>query len=238
MPWASHDIVSDRFFFIFITKQIEYNDTVDSRRLQRCADGHHRSLAHALARDKPIREKGRFGYTGTPVTDADWLCGRTVLFVPVENVRIGDIRSAVDRRQSTDAAPVTESLVLYMLLRLYDYCAAGYTGYIESWTFCDTVLENLCAPEQWLRCGILPVYRTMEGAALVDDRVGVTFDVELCVPWDAPEAVVDINAADVVMLGSVPDKVGLVGRRKDAAPSRILQGRDSRSIRFLVPDVR
>ena len=31
-----------------------------------------------------------------------------------------------------------------------------------------------------------PVYRTMEGAALVED-------VELCVPWDAPEAVVDIN---------------------------------------------
>ena len=192
-------------------------------------------LAHALARDKPIREKGRFGYTGTPVTDADWLYGRAVLFVPVENVRIGDIRSAVDRRQSTDAAPVTESLALYTFLRLYDNCAAGYT---LSWTFCDTVLENLRAPEQWLRCGILPVYRTMEGATLVDDRVGVTFDVELCVPWDAPEAVVDINSADVVTLGSVPDKVGLVGRRKDAAPSRILQGRDSQSVRFLVPDVR
>ena len=172
---------------------------------------------------------------GTPATDADWLYGCAVLFVPVEDVRIGHIRSAVGRGQSTDAAPVTESLVLYTLLRLYDYCAAGYT---LSWTFCDTVLENLHAPEQWLRRGILPVYRTMEGAALVDDRVGVTFDVELCVPWDAPEAVVDINSADVVTLGSVPDKVGLFGRRKDAAASRILQGRDSRSVRFLVPDVR
>ena len=49
---------------------------------------------------------------------------------------------------------------------------------------------------------------------------------------------VDINLADVVMLGSLPDKVGLFGRRKDAAASRILQGRDSRSVRFLVPDVR
>ena len=67
---------------------------------------------------------------------------------------------------------------------------------------------------------------------------GVTFDVELCVPWDTPEAVVDINSVDVVTLGSVPDKVGLFGRRKDAAASRILQGRDSRSVRFLVPDVR
>ena len=85
---------------------MEYNDTVDSRVLQRCADGHHSSLAHALAHDKPIREKGRFGYMGTPVTDADWLYGRGVLFVPVDNVRIGDIRSAVDRGQSTDAAPL------------------------------------------------------------------------------------------------------------------------------------
>ena len=214
---------------------IEYNDTVDSRGLQRCADGHHSSLAHALTRDKPIREKGRFGYVGAPVTDADWLCGCAVLFVPVEDVRIGYIKSAVGRGQSTDAAPVTESLVLCTFLRLYDYCAAGYT---LSWTFCDTVLENLRAPEQLLRRGVLPVYRTMEGAALVDDRVGVTFDVELCVPWDAPEAVVYINSADVVTLGSVPDKVGLFGRRKDAAASRVLQGRDSRSIRFLVPDVR
>ena len=43
---------------------------------------------------------------------------------------------------------------------------------------------------------------------------------------------------DVVTLGSVPNKVGLFGRRKDAAASRVLQGRDSRSIIFLVPDVR
>ena len=69
------------------------------------------------------------------------------------------------------------------------------------------MFENLRAQEQLLPRGVLAVYRTMEGAALVDDRVGVTFDVELCVPWDAPEAVVDVNSADVVTLGSVPDKV-------------------------------
>ena len=158
---------------------MEYNDTVDSRGLQWCADGHHSPLAHALARDKPIRAKGRFGYVGTPVTDADWLYRCTVLSVPVEDVGIGLIRSAVDKGQSTDAAPVTESLVLYTFLRLYEYCAAGYT---LSWTICDMVLENLRASEQWLCRGILPVYRTMEGAALVEDRVGVTFDVELVRP--------------------------------------------------------
>ena len=78
----------------------------------------------------------------------------------------------------------------------------------------------------------------MEGAALVDDSSGVTFDVELCIPWDTPEAVVDINSAEVVTLGLFLDKVGLFGRRKDAAISRILQGRDSRSVRLLLPDER
>ena len=48
----------------------------------------------------------------------------------------------------------------------------------------------------------------------------------------------DINSVEVVTLGSFPDRVGLFGRRKDAAVSRILQGRDSRSVRFLVPDAR
>ena len=48
----------------------------------------------------------------------------------------------------------------------------------------------------------------------------------------------DINLAEVVTLGSFPDKVGLFGRRKDVAVSWILQGRDSRSVRFLVPDAR
>ena len=44
---------------------------------------------------------------------------------------------------------------------------------------------------------------------LVDDRSGVKFDVELCISWDAPEAVVDIISVEVVMLGSLPDKVGI-----------------------------
>ena len=85
-------------------------------------------------------------------------------FVPVGDIRIGYLRSAVDRDQSTDAAPVTESQVLYTILRLYKYCAAGYA---LSWTFCNTVLKNRRDQELLLRCGDFPVYRTMEGAALV-----------------------------------------------------------------------
>ena len=37
---------------------------------------------------------------------------------------------------------------------------------------------------------------------------------------------------------SADDKVGLFGRRKEAAVSRIMTGRDSRSVRFVVPDGR
>ena len=60
----------------------------------------------------------------------------------------------------------------------------------------------------------------------------------ICMPWDAPEAVIDIDSSDLVRLGSLPDKVGLFGRHKDAAVSRIIAGRDNRSVRFLVPDCR
>ena len=98
--------------------------------------------------------------------------------------------------------------------------------------------DNIISEEFTRRCGDFSVCQTMNGAALVDDRSGVTLNAELCIPWDAPEAVVDIDSAELVSLGSFPDPVGLFGRRKDAAVSRILMGRDSRSVRFLVPDTR
>ena len=137
------------------------------------------------------------------------MCGHSVGLIPVGDIRIDYLRDPVDRGQSTDATPLTELLVLYTLLHLYNYCAAGSA---LSWTFCDTVWKNLSVEELSLRCSVFPVCQMMEGAALVDDRSGVTFDVELCIPWDAPEAVVDINSAEVVTLGSLPDKVGLFGR--------------------------
>ena len=77
-----------------------------------------------------------------------------------------------------------------------------------------------------------------EGAALVENRAGITFGVELYVPWDAPEAVVDIQSEGVVNLGSIPDVIGLTGRRPDAAECRVLPGRDVHSVRVLDPDSR
>ena len=77
-----------------------------------------------------------------------------------------------------------------------------------------------------------------DGAALVENRAGITFGVELYVPWDAPEAVVDISSEGVVPLRSIPDVIGLTGRRADAVECRVLQGRDVRSMRLLVTDPR
>ena len=74
------------------------------------------------------------------------------------------------------------------------------------------------------------------GLLVVDNRAGVMFGVELYVAWDAPEAVVDVSSAHVVPMRGVPDVIGLVGRRDSAVESRVLQGRDTRSIRVLVPD--
>ena len=77
-----------------------------------------------------------------------------------------------------------------------------------------------------------------EGAALVENRAGITFGVELYISWAAPEAVVDIQSEGVVLLRSIPDVIGLAGRRSDTAERGILQGRDIRSVRVLVPDLR
>ena len=75
-----------------------------------------------------------------------------------------------------------------------------------------------------------------EAAALVVDRAGITFGVELYVPWEAPEAVVDIHSEDVVPLRSIPEVIGLASRLSDAMECRILQGRDVCSVHVLVPD--
>ena len=208
---------------------------VDSRYHQWCVDNRHWSWTCTSVCGKPIREKGRFGCLDSSVHDADWSDECSVGLSPVGDIKIEYIGDPVDRGQSTDAASLTELLDFYTLLHIYSDCA---TGIASIWTFCNTVWDNISGEELTRRCSDFSVCQTMNGAALVDDRSGVTFNAELCIPWDAPEAVVDIDSAELVSLGSFPDKVGLFGRRKDAAVSRILMGRDSRSVRFLVPDTR
>ena len=209
---------------------------VDSRYHQRGGDNRQVRRTRASVDNRPIRVWGRFGFLYSPVHGADWSDILLVGGGPVgKDVWIGYIGDEFSQCQSPDAAPLTELRDLNTLLHIYSDCA---TRPYLIWTVCITVRISISV-EEVTRCGCdLSECRTMDGAALADDRSGITFRAELCMPWDAPEAVIDINSTDLVSLGSFPDKVGLFGRRKDAAVSRIMAGRDSPIVRFVVPDGR
>ena len=183
----------------------------------------------------PIRVRGRFGYLGRPVRGADWLDVRPVDGGPVgTDIWIKYIGDSFSRYQLSDAAPLTEVQDIYITLNFNTKCFAGLCS-IRIVSLSVRVTGSL---EEVIHCGgVLSLSQTMDGAALADDRSGITFTADLCVPWDAPEAVVDMDSTDLISLGPFPDKVGLAGRRKDAAMSRIMMGRDCRSVRFVVPDV-
>ena len=55
--------------------------------------------------------------------------------------------------------------------------------------------------------------------SIVDNRAGVTFGVELYVPWDAPEMAIDLTSSGMVPLRNVPDVFGMSGRRDSATES-------------------
>ena len=211
-------------------------DRVEDNRLRRCADACEDLMGVFSAGRIPTLVIGQFGCVRTSVGCCDWLKGCAVIFVAVGGVWIGYIRSALWGGSSTDAAPVTGSLVSFTPLDcLSDSCAAECTS---GWLFCGATCVCFARGEILIWEVGLYWTKTMEGAALVEDRAGIMFGVELFVPWDAPEAVVDIQSEGVVPLESIPVVVGIVGRRLDATGSRILQGRDVRSIRVLVPDAR
>ena len=80
---------------------------------------------------------------------------------------------------------LTESLVFSAPLDCLDvYCAAEFAS---CWLFCGT--DCVWLAEFGLFFRRVSVYWIMatEGAALVENRAGITFGVELYVPWDAPE---------------------------------------------------
>ena len=176
---------------------------------------------------------GLFDCGGGPADCSDWLSVRGSVVVCPGRIRIIFIRRARTGSSSLDAAPVTGSLVLSApVYGLAVYCAAGFYS----------CLLFGCIDCVWLAgCGFIfqPVRVDLSmatyGAAVVDGRAGITFGVELYVPWDAPEAVVDLQSEGVVDLGSIPDVIGLAGRQLGAAESRVLQGRDVRSEHALVP---
>ena len=75
-----------------------------------------------------------------------------------------------------------------------------------------------------------------DGFSIVDNCAGITFGVELYVPWDASEMAVDLDSAGTVPIRNMPDVFGMIGHRDSTTESRILLGRDARSIQVLIPD--
>ena len=173
---------------------------------------------------------------GGSVGPADWPRVLGAVDKPPGGVWIGFIRQALQDSKSIIYVPVTGSLVSTTVFSCRDAeCIDRYSRY---WIVCD-------------KNGVLPAgyqvllqnyakYWTMDadGFSIVDNRAGVTFGVELYVPWDAPEMAVDLDSAGSVPLRNVPDVFGMIGRRDSATESRILEGRDARSIRVLIPDSR
>ena len=170
------------------------------------------------------------------MSHADWSCVIGAVDTSPGGVWIDYIRHALGDSQSIVAVPVTGSLVSPTLFSCRDViCTARSSLY---WTVCGTEWVLPAGYQvlllKFVECWIMDA----DGFSIVDSHAGVTFGVELYVPWDAPETVVDISSADAVPLRNVPDVFGLVGRRDSATESRVLQGRDARSVRVLVPDCR
>ena len=125
----------------------------------------------------PIMVIGRFDCGGGPVDGFDWTIEHGAVDFSPGGVRNGYIRRALWERSLTDVAPVTGSLVFSTLLdRLDIYCTAEFAS---CWLFCGTDCVWLAGfGLSFWRVG---VYWTMatEGAALMENRAGITFGVEL-----------------------------------------------------------
>ena len=173
---------------------------------------------------------GHRAYVGGSVGCADWSGMDGAADISPRGFWIDYIRPGLEDEQSIVA------IVSSTLFSCRDFYYTARSALIL--TFCGTdwvlpagykvLLQKIS--ERW----------TMDADSLsvVDNCAGVTFGVELYVPWDAPEAVVDVSSPHVVPMHGVPDVIGLFGRRDSAVESRVLQGRDARSIRVLVPDCR
>ena len=71
----------------------------------------------------------------------------------------------------------------------------------------------------------------------MDNRSGVTFEAELCIPWDAPRVVVDETSTMAFRSIPRPHRVILLGRDEDVNDRWILPDGDSRMVRFRRPEL-
>ena len=139
---------------------------------------------------------------------------------------------------SVDTMPVTGSLHFAAYdCRLVDLLAVGLTLYV-SWDSTDCLLLGMFRALRIVLQLSSATGMVTGGVTPADARSGATFDVELETPWNAPEAYIQLDSEGVYNLVTVPDVFGIRGRRPDAAVVKVLLGRDPRSVRALVPDLR
>ena len=129
---------------------------------------------------------GHRASVGGSVSHADWSHVIGAVDMSPGGVWIDYIKQALGDSQSIVAVPVTGSLVSPTLFSCRDaICTARSSIY---WIVCGTDWV-LPAGYQVLLSEFVECW-TMDadGFSIVDNRAGVTFGVELYVPWDAPEA--------------------------------------------------
>ena len=167
---------------------------------------------------------------GGSAAKSDWLGALGPVDGPPGGIWIGFIRHTIKPEQSIVALIVTRSL------KFPTIASRRKTDRF----YRNSTLRD-CGKTAWsllLLCRTDSVAMGAAGFSVIDNRAGVTFGVELYVPWDAPEMATDMSAKDTVPLRNVQDVFGMRGRHKGVTESRILQGMDARSICVLVPDCR
>ena len=159
---------------------------------------------------------GRHASVDGSAAPADWPCALSPADSPPGGIWIGFIRHTLEHRQSIVAVLVTGSLV----------SPTSFSRLDANCIYRPSILcEN--GDTDWS----LPLLDYTEGGAMdadgfsiVDNLAGVTFGVELYVPWDAPEMVIDLSSTGTVPLRNVPDVFGMSGRR-DSANKDYIWGR-------------
>ena len=147
---------------------------------------------------------GRRASVGGSVGPADWPRVVGAVDKLPGGVWIGFIRQALEDSKSIVFVPVTGSLISPTVF------SCGVTDRSSSyWIVCDKDWVLLAGYQVLLQN--YAEYWTMDadGFSIVDNCAGVTFGVELYVPWDAPEMPVDLDSAGTIPLWNVPDVFGM-----------------------------
>ena len=164
---------------------------------------------------------GHRASVGGSVSHADWSRVNGAVDKSPSRVWIDYIRQDLGDSQSIVAVPVTGSLVCHILFSCRDITWTARSSL--NWTVCGTDWVLPAGYHVLLQEIAEDCTMDVDGFSAVDNRAGVTFGVELYVPWDAPEAVVDVSSAGVVPLRNIQDVIGLVGGRDSATESSVFR---------------